>query len=133
MKRGIYFIILTLITWCGAINTSAAQTTGSLDQLLKQVQQGKIRESAENAAREREFKNNKAKREQMLADAKRERARLEDTSAKMEAQFDQNELDIADQTDLFKKRLGALTELFGVLQQAAGDARGEFEGQYTVS
>jgi len=131
MKRGIYFIVVTLITWGCAVNMSLAQTTGNLDQLLKQVQQGKIRESAENAAREKEFRNNKAARENMLADAKKERARLEDTSAKMESQFDQNELDIADQTDLFKKRLGSLTELFGVLQQAAGDARGNFESSLT--
>jgi biopolymer transport protein ExbB len=103
----------------------------SLDALLQQVKQGRVRENKENAQREQEFRRDKARQQQMLEDAKKERAALEAKSAKMEAEFDQNELAIADQQGLLNKRLGSLKELFGVLQQAAGDARGEFDSSLT--
>lgn len=131
MKRGINLFLLAFITWCCCVNIGAAETTGSLDELLQQVKQGKIQESAENAAREKEFKNNEAQREKMLADAKAERARLEAKSSEMEAQFDKNELAIGEQQQLFDKKLGSLKELFGVIQSAAGDARAKFESSLT--
>lgn len=131
MKRGINLFLLAFITWCCCVNISTAATTGSLDELLQQVKQGKIRESAENAAREKEFRNNEAKREQMLADAKAERARLEAKSSEMEKQFDKNEVAIGEQQQLFNKRLGSLKELFGVIGQAAGDAKAKFESSLT--
>ena len=42
-----------------------------------------------------------------------------------------NELRIVDLQEQFTKRLGSLKELFGVLQQAAGDARATFDNSLT--
>ena len=131
MKRGVYICLLTLLTGFASIPVNAAGKAASLDALLQQVQQGKIHESKENKAREQEFKRNKARQNQMLADARKRRATEEARSARMERQFDDNELVIAEQTDLLTKRLGSLKELFGVLQQAAGDARGQFANSLT--
>ena len=40
---------------------------------------------------------------------------------------------MGDMTEQLDKRLGSLRELFGVLQQVAGDTRGLFEGSVIVS
>jgi len=137
MKRSIYILLISLLAG-GVFNINVqaqqqpqAPSNVSLDALLKQVQQGRLNENKENTQREQEFKRDQARQQQLLSDAERDRAALEAQSAKMEAQFDQNELAIAEQQDLLNKRLGSLKELFGVLQQAAGDARGEFDNSLT--
>ena len=61
----------------------------SLDDLLEQVQQGRVRDNTENDAREQRFEQNRAQRAQMLADMKAERARQEARSTQLETQFDQ--------------------------------------------
>jgi biopolymer transport protein ExbB len=109
----------------------AAEKAMNLDQLLKQVEQGQLQESKENKQREEEFKRDQSKQLQMLQDAKNQRAAEEARSQVMEKQFDDNELQVADNQELLTKRLGSLKELFGVLQQAAGDARGQFDNSLT--
>jgi biopolymer transport protein ExbB len=52
-------------------------------------------------------------------------------SAAMEQQFSANDLTIADLRGQLDSRMGSMKELFGILQQAAGDARGEFENSLT--
>jgi biopolymer transport protein ExbB len=49
----------------------------------------------------------------------------------MEKQFEVNDVKIIDLERAFQERLGGLKELFGVLQQASGDARGNFEASIT--
>ncbi|MFQ5659957.1 MAG: MotA/TolQ/ExbB proton channel family protein [Gammaproteobacteria bacterium] len=131
MKRISYICLLSLLIGVPGLNAGAADKGLTLDSLLKQVQQGKLNESKENKAREQEFKRTKARQSQMLADAKKQRAALEAKSALMEKQFDANETEIAAQTELLAKRLGSLKELFGVLQQVAGDARAQFDVSLT--
>ncbi len=50
---------------------------------------------------------------------------------RMEAQFEKNDQQILVLEQAFQDRLGGLKELFGVLQQASGDARGQFETSLT--
>ena len=54
--------------------------------------------------------------------------REEQRSERLETQFEENEVRIGDLQEALDKRLGSLRELFGVLQQVAGDTRGLFEG-----
>ena len=132
MKRFISLCLISLLT--GAVNLNVyaqAQSNMTLDALLKQVREGRIRESRENTQREQEFKRDQSRQNQLLEKARNDRAALEAKSARMEAQFDENELVIGEQTELLTKRLGSLKELFGVLQQAAGDARGVFDASLT--
>jgi len=99
----------------------------SLDQLLDNVQQRKVVESKEHTARERRFAQERANQAKLLQDAKDERTREERRSDRLETQFEENEIRIGDLTEQLDKRLGSLRELFGVLQQVAGDTRGLFE------
>jgi len=100
----------------------------SLDELLRNVEERRVVESAEHRQREERFRNDQARQAQMLDDAKAERRREEQRSDRLEAQFNENEIRIGDLQEQLDRRLGSLRELFGVLQQVAGDTRGLFEG-----
>ncbi|MDH3642229.1 MAG: MotA/TolQ/ExbB proton channel family protein, partial [Gammaproteobacteria bacterium] len=52
----------------------------------------------------------------------------EQRSERLETTFEENEIRIGDLQEQLDRRLGSLRELFGVLQQVAGDTRGLFEG-----
>lgn len=99
----------------------------SLDELLGNVQDRRVVESRAHAERERRFQQDKAQQAKLLADAQAERTREERRSDRLETQFEENEIRIGDLTEALDKRLGSLRELFGVLQQVAGDTRGLFE------
>ena len=103
----------------------------TLNELLDLVEEGRARDNAEEAARIREFEQNQANQQQLLNEAQADKAAEEARSAQLETTFEENELLIADVTEQLNVRLGSLRELFGVLQQVAGDARGLFEASLT--
>ncbi len=105
----------------------------SLDQLLGNVQARRVVESREHSEREKRFSREKASQAKMLSDAESERAREERRSDRLETAFEENEIRIGDLTEALDKRLGSLRELFGVLQQVAGDTRGLFEASLISS
>ncbi len=105
----------------------------SLDELLDNVEQRRVVESREHTARERRFAAEKANQAKMLQDAKDERRREQRRSDRLETTFEENEIRIGDLQEQLDKRLGSLRELFGVLQQVAGDTRGLFEGSLISS
>ena len=111
----------------GAASTLQVNQADSLDELLRNVEQRRVVESAEHREREQRFQNDKARQAQMLDDAKTERRREEQRSDRLETQFNENEIRIGDLQEQLDRRLGSLRELFGVLQQVAGDTRGLFE------
>ena len=82
----------------------------NLDQLLNLVKQGQARASSENAAREARFTQDKANQAAALKRAEEERAREERRSARLEKQFEQNELLIAAKQEQLRERLGTLSE-----------------------
>ncbi len=100
----------------------------SLDELLKNVQNRRVVEARDHAAREANFRKDKAAQAQLLSDAQAERTRQEQRSEQLETSFEENEARIGQLQEALDKRLGSLRELFGVLQQVAGDTRGLFEG-----
>lgn len=114
-----------------AVPVAAQQPAQSIDDLLKRVQQGEVTEKRENREREQRFQQDKTSQQKVLADAQAQRAGLEQRSDALETQFEENELRVADLTEQFDKRLGSLKELFGVLQQVAGDTRAQFENSIT--
>ena len=105
----------------------------SLDELLENVQARRVVESRENTAREQRFASEKAQQAGLLRQAEAERRREQQRSDRLETQFEENEIRIGDLTEQLDKRLGSLRELFGVLQQVAGDTRGGFEGSIISS
>ena len=103
----------------------------SLNELLEIVRVAGGRDAAAEEERIREFEQNQANQQQFLNDANARKAAEEARSARLETTFEENELLIADVTEQLNVRLGSLRELFGVLQQVAGDARGLFEASLT--
>ncbi|MCS5573837.1 MAG: MotA/TolQ/ExbB proton channel family protein, partial [Pseudomonadales bacterium] len=63
--------------------------------------------------------------------AQAEKRAEERRSDQLENSFDANESELDDLLALYNERLGALKELFGVMQQVAGDARGRFDSSLT--
>ena len=98
----------------------------TLDELLKNVEDRRVVESRENVRREREFQERKDQQAKMLADAEAEQRRQNQRSTRLEALYDENERKIGQMQEQYTERLGSLGELFGVLQQVAGDTRGKF-------
>ena len=98
----------------------------SLTELLRNVEQRRVSESREASRREATFRREKDQQAKLLADAKAERTREEQRSERLETTFEENETKIGDLQEALDKRLGSLRELFGVLQQVAGDTRGLF-------
>ncbi|MEM6707623.1 MAG: MotA/TolQ/ExbB proton channel family protein [Pseudomonadota bacterium] len=99
----------------------------SLEELLRNVEQRRVVESRDHSARERRFRQEKDQQAKLLADAKAERTREEQRSDRLETTYEENDVKIGDLQEQLDKRLGSLRELFGVLQQVAGDTRGNFQ------
>ena len=111
----------------GGDSTLQTVQADTLDELLRNVEQRRVVESTEHNQREQRFRNEKAQQAKMLDDAKAERRREERRSNQLETKFAENERLIGDLQQQLDERLGSLRELFGVLQQVAGDTRGVFE------
>jgi biopolymer transport protein ExbB len=111
--------------------SAQAAVSVSLDELLQQVKTGRVTDAAANKARMDEFRANRAQQSQLLNNEKAEQSRQEALSASMEAQFEVNDGQILVLEQQFQERLGGLKELFGILQQASGDARAQMESSLT--
>ena len=123
-KKTITSLTLSLAMVCGV---SVAQQATNLDDLLNQLQQGKIAQSKQNKTREAEFKAKVNQQQSMLDDIKSKRNSAIELSAQLEQLFADNEIELANKTDALDKRLGELKELFGVLQQVSGDTQSKFQ------
>jgi len=115
----------------GLGNTVYAAQAISLDDLLNQVKQGRVKDAAENQKRIEEFQKDRANQQQLVRNMEAERTRQEGLSQQLEDTFEANDAEIIDLERALQERLGELKELFGVLQQAAGDARGNFDTSVT--
>ncbi len=98
-----------------------------LDALLKQLEEGQFAQSQQNKQREQEFAQQRAQQDQILADTRKKRDQALANSESLETQFEENEFKLADLNAALDTRLGSLKELFGVLQQVAGDTKSKFQ------
>jgi biopolymer transport protein ExbB len=124
-------IIIASCLAFGLASSSYAVEAVSLDELLNLVKQGRVKDAAANKARIDEFQRDRAQQQQALANMKAERTREEGRSVALEERFAVNDEEIVVLERALLERLGDLKELFGVLQQAAGDARGNFDASVT--
>jgi len=132
MKR-ITLIIATGLLSLSFVGTVNAQEDDarSMGELLRLIEQGQSRDSQEARKREAAFTQNKNQQQSLLNQARAERTRQEQTSAGLEAQFERNQQQIITARQALDERLGALKELFGVLQTVSGDAQGRFSASLT--
>ena len=112
-------------------SSAVAQQAVSIEELLRQVEQGRINDNQENRQREERFRASRADQQRLLRDAEATKRAEEQRSERLENEFDANEGTLTDLKALYNERLGALKELFGVMQQVAGDARGRFDSSLT--
>jgi len=82
----------------------------------------RAKETADNAAREQEFRDSRDRQATLLAQAEAKRALAEARSQKLSAQYDANEKEIAALETTLRDRSGNLGELFGVTRQVANDS-----------
>jgi len=128
MKRLTIIIFACLITF-GTVQ--AQEDASSMDQLLRQIEQGQARDSAEAKQREARFAAARGEQQSLLNQSRAERTRQENNSQRLENLFAANQQKIVDARAALDKRLGALKELFGVLQTVSGDAQGRFDTSLT--
>ncbi len=114
-----------------AIGQAQAQQAESLQALLNAVEQGAVRDQQAHQERLEEFRSDRAEQQQLLEQARADLAAAEARSTELENTFDENQLLIEDVRAQLRERLGSLNELFGVLQQVAGDARSQFRNSLT--
>lgn len=118
--------ILILLLMLPALAAAEDQAL-DMQSLLKKMEQGRTAEAKEHRQREQRFLANKNEREQMLAEIKAEQKRQEQRSNELEKQFEENDQALTEAEQRLRERLGSLSELFGHITSAAGDARSNFE------
>lgn len=121
-----------ILTVAASVPATAQENKAmSMNDLLRQVEQGRVTDNKENKARESRFAQAKSEQQSLLNEAKREKGAQEGRSQSLEATFEENDLAIAELTEILNTRLGSLKELFGVMQQVSGDAQARFDGSLT--
>ena len=130
MKRITTIIAAGLLVF-GAGTVQAQETAPTMEQLLNLIQQGQARDSQEARQREAEFARRKNEQQNLLNQARAERNRQEQESERLEQLFEDQQAEIVAARTALDERLGALKELFGVLQTVAGDAQGRFTNSLT--
>ncbi len=128
MKR---IIIMTASLLLCAGMVQAQESAATMDELLRQIERGQSRDSAEAREREQRFARARNEQQNLLNQAREERARQERNSERLEQLFEDQQNQIIAARQALDERLGALKELFGVLQTVAGDAQGRFSESLT--
>jgi len=128
MKR--LTIIIASILICGGA-VQAQEDASSMDELLQQIERGQARDNQEARQREARFAQARNEQQNLLNQARAERSRQERNSERLEQLFEDNQTKIVAARAALDERLGALKELFGVLQTVAGDAQGRFNTSFT--
>ena len=133
MKRTAIIVAASLLGFgaAQAQNQNQEQPASSMGELLQQIERGQARDSQEARQREAEFAQRRNEQQQLLNQARAERTRLEAESTRLENLFASNQEEIATARTTLDERLGALKELFGVLQTVTGDAQGRFRSSLT--
>jgi biopolymer transport protein ExbB len=116
---------------CGV--SAQEQKAQSLDQLLQFVKQGQATDAREAREREARFAKEKSQQQAELNNAKGQRTAQQNRSVELENKFEENELLISQKQAQLRERLGSLSELFGHVTSAAGDARATFQTSLTGS
>ncbi len=134
MKRFTLIIAAGLLSL--GLTTANAQgqddkAAASMAELLRLIEQGQARDSREARQREAAFAQARNQQQSLLNQARAERTREENISQQLENQFEQNQQRIITARQALDERLGALKELFGVLQTVSGDTQGRFAASLT--
>ena len=131
MKRLNLIIVSALLTFGLATANAQDDDARSMADLLKLIEQGQARDSQESRQREATFRQAQNSQQSLLNQARADRTREENRSERLEQQFEENQQRIITARQALDERLGALKELFGVLQTVSGDTQGRFSASLT--
>jgi biopolymer transport protein ExbB len=115
---------IVLLAQPGTLAAQESSIARSLDRLLDLVAEGRARDATEQEERLERFQAQQAEQAALLEEARQRREVLQARSAELEARFEAGEVRLGELEVALDERLGDLKELFGVLQQVAGDVRG---------
>jgi len=105
----------------------AQQPATTLAELLSNVEQDRVTQSAEHLEREQRFQQ-QANQQQQIVDETKARVEQENvTNSELTVAFDANQLVIAERRDALRTARADLNELLGTIQGVAGDFRSIFE------
>ena len=130
MKR-LTIIIATIFVCVGALQAQENAPASNMGELLEQIERGQSRDNQEARQREARFAQARNEQQNLLNQARAERSRQERNSERLEQLFEDNQAQIVLARAALDERLGALKELFGVLQTVSGDAQGRFNTSLT--
>ena len=108
----------------GASVAYAQEEAKSLDQLLEMVKQNRAASQRINAEREAEFTSARADKQALLTNAKRQLANEKSRGERLQREFAENEVSLANKEEELKNAMGTLGEIVGVARGAASDTIG---------
>jgi biopolymer transport protein ExbB len=121
------FAVAAALTVSAGAALNAHANTETLDKILQEVKQNRISEGKINQQREREFRSERADKQALLNKAKRELAAEKARGERLNKQFKQNEITLAEKEVELQNATGTLGEMFGVVRRSASEAIGSIE------
>jgi biopolymer transport protein ExbB len=117
-------LLAALLTAGPAVSQDAAST---LEQLLNEVRTKGAQITAENRAREQEFRQNRDRQKTMLDSTLSELRAEQARSERLKTRFDSNEQELEALSETLRIRVGDMGEMFGIARQVAGETKGIIE------
>ena len=131
MKRLLIILAFGLLSVGFGVANAQESDAASMSELLNLIERGQARDSQEARTRESTFTQQRNQQQTLLNRARAERTRQENESSRLEQLFENNNTKIVAARAALDERLGALKELFGVLQTVSGDTQGRFNASLT--
>ena len=108
-------------------SVAKSEKVNSLDTLLSKVKQSQNSQNQENLQREKKFLAAYKNQSHLLKKAKFALATQKSRSTKLKVKFDTQEKKLTKIEAELNLAMGGLGEMFGVVRQAAGEAKSQFE------
>ena len=108
-----------------ALMASSAQAANSLEDLLNEVKKNRVSEARINKQREAEFQSARADKQALLRKAQADLKSETSRGDRLQKQFADNEVRLAEKEVELTTATGTLGEMFGVVRQASAEAYGQ--------
>lgn len=116
---------LLTVVWMMA--PSAAESPRTLDELVRQVHEQRVREKRHHGEREARFVAERDRQQERLGQAKARRDSALAHAEALKRRHEENETRLSELEDKRRERAGDLNELFAVVRQAAAQTRNVIE------
>ena len=118
------FVVAAAVTLSASVTFNAVADTAKLDQLLEQVKKQRVIEGRVNQERERAFLAERSDKQALLNAAKKAYSEEEARGKRLQKQYADNDILIAQKQTELESALGTMGEVFGVVRQTANKTVG---------